>query len=259
MASPADMVASRAEEELGYLEKSRKAYQADPSVLDRKTDGAGADNLTKYARDTKHPNGYAWCQTFVTYILMQCFGYDLANKLLGGMAHSAYTLDVLNAMRKKGREIPLSQASRGDIVYRSRSGGGHVGIVVGRQGGKIITVEGNSSSSDITSWNGGAVVRHVDAPWQWCVRPDYSIVPKYTPETWYKDDVGWWYAKTAADYAKSEWLDINHHRYYFDEAGYAVEGVQNINGKSYVFETKGNLECALMITGKDDSLRYKEV
>lgn len=246
--------------EVGYLEKSQSAYKKNPAILDSKTDGAGSDNLTKYARDAKHPNGYAWCQTFIAYIFIKAFGYDLANKLLCGMVRSAYTLDVKDAFMRQGKGVPLNKAQEGDIVYRSRNGGGHVGYVIGRTSdGKIISVEGNTSSTDITSWNGGCVAKHTGASWEWCVRPDYSVVPKYKPQTWYKDSVGWWYAKTANDYAKSEWLDINHHRYYFDESGYALEGFQMVNGKPYFFEEHGDLECALMVTSKDDSLIYKEV
>jgi len=60
-----------ANEEVGYLEKSKKAYEENPSVLDNKTEGAGADNYTKYMRDMDSLNvyngkkqGYAWCNRF---------------------------------------------------------------------------------------------------------------------------------------------------------------------------------------------------
>ena len=37
--------------EVGYLEKSKTAYQKDPTVLYDKTRGAGSDNYTKYAKE----------------------------------------------------------------------------------------------------------------------------------------------------------------------------------------------------------------
>lgn len=60
-----------ANDEVGYLEKSKQAYQNNPSILDNKTDGAGKDNYTKYMRDMDNLNvyntkkqGYAWCNRF---------------------------------------------------------------------------------------------------------------------------------------------------------------------------------------------------
>lgn len=57
-----------ANEEVGYIEKSKQAYQSNPSILDSKTDGAGSDNYTKYMRDMDNLNvyngkkqSYAWC------------------------------------------------------------------------------------------------------------------------------------------------------------------------------------------------------
>ena len=37
--------------QIGYLEKSKSAYQKDPGILDSMTAGAGYDNYTKYGRD----------------------------------------------------------------------------------------------------------------------------------------------------------------------------------------------------------------
>ena len=42
-----DKVLSIAAAEVGYLEKSKAAYTADPNVLYDKTAGAGSDNYTK--------------------------------------------------------------------------------------------------------------------------------------------------------------------------------------------------------------------
>lgn len=173
-----------AESEKGYLEKSKANYEKyGKDCLYFKTKYAGDGNVTKYAYETGHYKNVgwaAWCQTFIAYLYQKIFGKDLANKLLCGKLASASTMEVKNAFVKKGREVSLANAKPGDIVYRSRSGGGHVGLVKGWKNGKIVTIEGNSSSTDITSWNGGAVVEHVGASWMWCVRPDYSMVVEDT-------------------------------------------------------------------------------
>lgn len=67
--------------EEGYLEKSKAAYDRDPCVLDSKTDGAGNDNYTKYARDlwkqkyfNSSKQGVAWCSVFVSWCFFKTFG-----------------------------------------------------------------------------------------------------------------------------------------------------------------------------------------
>lgn len=251
--------------EIGYLEKSKAAVANDPTVLDYKTKGAGSDNMTKYARDmyavtNVNWQGQAWCLTFINWLFWQAYGYELANKLLCGTLKSASTMAVKDVFKDNHQLVALSDAQEGDIVFRSRKGGGHVGYVIGRATtGAIITIEGNTSSTDITSWNGGAVCKHVGASWEWCARPNYALIPRYEPQTWHSDDKGWWYAKTETEYAKNEWLDINHHRYYFDENGYAVTGYRMIGKGRYYFETSGDLMCALMITNEADQLTYKYI
>ena len=179
MATKNDLI-KLAESELGYVEKSASAFKKyGTDCLYTKAGNAGSDNLTKYAYETGHYKivGWAaWCQTFIAYIFLKTFKKELANKLLCGKLMSASTMEVKNAFLAKGRGVPLKDAQPGDIVYRSRNGGGHVGLVKGWKNGKIWTIEGNSSSTDISSWNGGAVVEHVGATWQWCCRPDYSLV-----------------------------------------------------------------------------------
>ncbi len=38
--------------------------------------------------------------------------------------------------------------------------------------------------------------------------------------TWKEDEKGWWYSYSDNTYAKSKWLEINGHWYYFDASGY---------------------------------------
>ena len=254
MATKNDLIA-KAEGELGYLEKSNQYWlKYGIDCLYTKTKYAGADNVQKYAYDIGHYKSYgwaAWCQSFVNWLFVQTFGRDLADKLLCGMVKSASTMDVKNKMVNAGRQVALNKAEAGDIVFRSRNGGGHVGLCVGRsKDGKIISVEGNSSSTDISSWNGGAVVKHTGASWEWCCRPDWSLIPK--PETWHwvlAD--GKWYYQNSNGENKHGWNDIKEsqsdwvHRYYFEPDGAMVTGWQDIGDRWYYFEEGSSLDGAL--------------
>ena len=64
--SKKDELLRTAESELGYIEKSRAAYNlVGPDCLYPKKDYAGSDNYTKFALEAGHPQGQPWCQTFV--------------------------------------------------------------------------------------------------------------------------------------------------------------------------------------------------
>lgn len=252
-----------AHDELGYLEKSRDDYELYGSdCLYFKTRYAGADNYTKYAYELRqagcgHPNGYAWCETFIAFLFFKVLGKEMANKLLCGMLSSASTMDVKNAFIKAGRQVPLNKAEPGDIVFRSRSGGGHVGLVVGRSSsGQIITIEGNTSANDASSWNGGAVAQHIGAKWEWCVRPDWSLVE---PETWRWICVaGTWYYQNNRGENKHGWALIKEtdgqysHWYWFNSSGAMQTGLAWIDDELCVFMTHGALEGALCHSNDND-------
>ena len=249
--------------ELGYLEKSLSAWKKyNTQCLYDKTKYAGDGNVQKYAWETGHYKtvGWApWCMSFVVWCLMAVLGKDNANTLLCGMFNSASTMDTKNAMVKAGRQVALSKAEEGDIVFRSRNGGGHVGIVTGRSSdGKIITVEGNSSSSDITSWNGGAVVKHIGASWEWCCRPDWAKVEN----TWHwVEENGIWYYQDKYGNNKHGWEKIKEiqgnkrHWYYFNDKGQMLTGAKWVNGKYCCFMDSGPLEGALC-RSENDGYQY---
>ena len=249
-----------------YAEKAKKYLdKLGPEILYDKTNFAGSDNLTKYAYELHkaglgHPNGYAWCQTFIAWLFWKSYGAEIADKLLCGKLRSASTMVVKDAMLKADRLVPLAKAEPGDIVFRSRKGGGHVGFVVGRSAeGKIITVEGNTSAKDKNSWNGGQVARHVDASWEWCVRPDYSILDAYPGWHWIQYDGDWFYQDF---YGNNEhgWRRIketageHEHWYWFDKRGVMARGKKEIDGKLYYFQESGDLEGALCITDESGAL-----
>lgn len=241
-----------------YTEKAKKYVDKyGISVLYDTVNFSGSDNLTKYAYELNnaglgHPNGFAWCQTFIAFLYWKCYKSELANKLLCGKLKSASTMEVKNAMVSAGRLVSLVKAEPGDIVFRSRSGGGHVGLVVGRSSsGQIITVEGNTSPTDKDSWNGGCVARHVGASWEWCCRPDYSILPP-EPKTWRWIHVGNnWYYQNQNGVNKHGWALIKEtkgnysHWYWFDNTGKMATGWLWIDNKLCLFMPSGDLEGAL--------------
>lgn len=251
--------------ELGYLEKSRKSWDLyGINCLFDKTKYAGADNVQKYAYETGHYTKYgwaAWCQSFVNWCMMAAFGADKANALLCGKYGSASTMEVKDAMVSAGRKVDFSKAQPGDIVFRQRSGGGHVGIVKGWKDGKLVTVEGNSSSTDITSWNGGAVVEHVGASWSWCCRPDWSIVQHPKEDEWkWLYSGGYWYYQNQDGKNVHDWALIQEtggtvkHWYYFNQKGQMQKGLLKVNDKIYYLSESGDLEGACCVTDETGAL-----
>lgn len=146
--------------QVGYMEKSLAAVQADPSVLDDFKRGAGLDNYTKYARDqwkvryfNGQKQGVAWCAVFVGWCFLQCFGKDAALRLqcqprsgnagAGCGAASKY-------YKQKGRFSSVP-AVGDQIFFRNGEQVSHTGIVEKVGSGKVWTIEGNSD---------GMVARH---------------------------------------------------------------------------------------------------
>lgn len=261
-----EKVVTLAQEEIGYLEKSKADYELYGSdCLYPKTRYAGADNYTKYSWELRqagcgHPNGQYWCETFIAFLFFKCYGKEIANKMLCGMLSSASTMDVKDAMIKGGRQVPLNTAKPGDIVFRKRTGGGHVGLVVGRDSsGKIITVEGNTNVGDATSWNGGGVAAHTGGSWEWCVRPDYSLAYE---EKWdWVESGGKWYYQNQYGQNWHGWKCIkerqgdNSHWYYFANNGEMLVGAQWISDKLCLFMPLGPLQGA-MCKSDDDGYQH---
>lgn len=150
-----------AKSQVGYLEKRSNAY------LDDKTANAGSANWNKYARDidNKYPNfyngkknGYSWCDIFVDWCFIECFGYEKALKMLyqptkstgAGCSYSAGFYKAHNAFYRKPQV--------GDQVFFGGHGNeGHTGIVVAVSGNIITTVEGNTSGGYGVESNGDGV------------------------------------------------------------------------------------------------------
>lgn len=146
--------------EVGYLEKSKSAYQKDPTVLYDKTRGAGSDNYTKYAKEMDSLNvyngpkqGYAWCNVFIDWIFVQSLGLDRARQLLIGF-NAGCTQDW-NWFKSHNQIVTSPQ--RGDLVFFRNLA--HIGIVEKIANGRVYTIEGNTSNAAELITNGGSVAR----------------------------------------------------------------------------------------------------
>ena len=152
-------------DEVGYMEKSRLAWESDPSCLDDKTAGAGFDNYTKYGRDMHalQPSNMDfpayWCASFVDWCFLQAFGEETARALLGDF--DDYTPNAAALFQNRSFwSGPEEKPSAGDLVFfRNNQRICHVGIVVEVSGEEMKTIEGNTSETDETGnqINGGTV------------------------------------------------------------------------------------------------------
>lgn len=156
-----ERVIAAARAEVGYMEKRTNAQ------LEDKTANAGAGNWTKYAAYLDclgvyngRKNGYAWCDVFVDWCLITTFGLETAMKMTGqpmgkygaGCTSSANYYQSVGRFHKDGPQP-------GDQIFFSNASGGmaHTGLVVEVQGGRVYTIEGNTSSAAGVVANGGMV------------------------------------------------------------------------------------------------------
>lgn len=160
MATAADMLRAAASE-VGYLETPV--------------------NRTKFAAEAGHPNGAAWCQTFLCAIARR-----VGQPLPPSSSSTLYTVD---GFRNAGRWHTTPQP--GDFAYfdfegrLSLAGIQHVGIVesVSPDGRTVVCIEGNTSRADGANVNGGGVWRRIRAR-SYIVgygRPAYNGTSAYTP------------------------------------------------------------------------------
>ncbi len=182
--------------EVGYLEKRGVAS------LDSKTDNAGSRNYTKYARDMCechsgiYVNGYAWCDTFVDWCMVQAFGKEKVLELIHGW--SAYT--PTSASYYQIHNEWHSTPQKGDQVFFKDAKGVicHTGLVYDVDANYVYTVEGNSSTQAGVIANGGAVVKKKYSLNYTRIagygRPNYPVEEEETEEMIYKtiDDCPAW-------------------------------------------------------------------
>lgn len=149
--------------EVGYIEK------ASATQLDSKTANAGSANCTKYARDLAaagyfngNKQGVAWCSTFVSWCFYKAYGKAAALKLQCQPTKNncgAGCKYALNYYKAKGQFHTSPEP--GDQIFFSSDGSSisHTALVYRVGGGKVYTVEGNTSSTSGVVANGGAVCK----------------------------------------------------------------------------------------------------
>lgn len=147
-----EKVLDLARSEIGYHEK------ASNSQLDDPTANSGGANWTKYAAyiDANpefyngKKNGYAWCDVFVDYLFVKCFGFETGRNMLCQPKYSAgagclYSAEYYKQAGRWHKNAP----NPGDQIFFSYSPGeySHTGIVEQVSGDTVTTIEGNTSDS----------------------------------------------------------------------------------------------------------------
>ena len=157
--------------QIGYLEKSKSAYQKDPGILDSMTAGAGYDNYTKYGRDMHaiYPSVMdfpaPWCDCFVDWCFQRAYGVTTAKSLLAGNFDD-YTVASAGMYAKHGALDKKPEVGAQIFFTRNGTVSGcyHTGLVisVAADGKTVTTIEGNTSAvgSGIEA-NGGCVAKKV--------------------------------------------------------------------------------------------------
>jgi hypothetical protein len=162
----ASKVVTAALNEEGYLEKSAAAYKKDPTILDRKTDGAGSDNYTKYGRDMHkiYPSvmdfpAY-WCDAFIDWLFYMTYGVTTAKSLLAGDFND-YTVASCQMYEKKN--ALGTDPKYGAQVFFTKNGKSngchHTGLVYKVDDTYFYTIEGNTSGASGVVSNGGGVAK----------------------------------------------------------------------------------------------------
>jgi len=152
-----------AKAEVGYLEKSKTAYQKNPSILYEKAAGAGSDNYTKYGKEMHEIYPAVmdfpayWCDAFCDWCFFKAYGVSNAKKLLAGDFND-YT--VASAQLYKNKKAYYKSPQVGDqIFFNNGIKICHTGIVYKVAGNYVYTIEGNTSGASGVVSNGGGVAK----------------------------------------------------------------------------------------------------
>ena len=267
MSRAVDLVLRIALDEVGYLEKSKQAWQQyGKECLYSKTGFAGSDNYTKYGYEL---HGILpevidfpayWCDVFVDWCFYKAYGVTNAQKLLGGrfddytknsaklyigIGEQAFFYAKAGFAPKPGDQIFFSKDGSFNGIY-------HTGLVYKADGQFVCTVEGNTSEGPQVVRNGGNVCRKsyvlTDAKIYGYGRPKYETAE----DKWHWVYAGGkWYYQDSVGHNSHGWKLIAEtggsiqHWYWFGERGAAATGWQLIDSKWYYFEQSGPCACAL--------------
>lgn len=143
------MVLDQARAEIGYHEKASNAQ------LDDKTANAGSGNWTKYARDLDRignfyntkKNGYMWCDVFVDWLFVKCFGAEIGRQMVCQPYNSCGAGCSFSADYYKQAGRWATDPQPGDQIFFTYAAGevSHTGIVESVANGTVTTIEGNTS------------------------------------------------------------------------------------------------------------------
>lgn len=112
------------------------------------------NNLTKYASaydfDTKlygfDMNGQPWCDYFVDWLFMSCFGFEIGSAMTYQFAGCCGAACEASASYYRAKNAFYFTPEIGDQIFFYVNGGiNHTGIVEDISNGYVTTIEGNSS------------------------------------------------------------------------------------------------------------------
>lgn len=173
---PWDRVIALAEDQVGYMGK-----KTNNNLDDFKSNPGGLYN--KYARDIDKlgdfyngkKNGYDWCDVFVDWLFITCFGREIGQKLLCQPNRSlgAGTGYSMNYYKQKG-QLHSTPKPGDQIFFGDAASTWHTGLVVKVAGGYVHTIEGNAGNPSAVRASryvlGGKTIKGYG-------RPDWSLVP----------------------------------------------------------------------------------
>ena len=151
----------------------------------------GPNNYNKYADDPKViqlygwcPQNQPWCDIFVDEGFNQCFGLTAASEMtyqpIG--QGSAACANSMSFYRANG--ALYSSPEHGDQIFFYSGGNvGHTGIVEAVEGGKVITIEGNTSDMVARrsySIGSSSIAGYGRPRWE-CATGEYTPAPAPTP------------------------------------------------------------------------------
>lgn len=172
-----------AEEQVGYLEKKSN------KDLDSKTENAGYNNYTKFARDLDAmtgfyngpKQGYPWCDVFVDWCMVRAYGEQNALKLLCQPMKSAGAGCTQSAQYYKNAGRFFKSPEVGDQIFFAWGGDvEHTGLVWKVTDKYVYTIEGNTSDKSGVIANGGGVFKKSYLKSNSAIygygRPNYALV-----------------------------------------------------------------------------------
>lgn len=253
MANSVDKVLAVALAEEGYLEKSAAAYQRDNSVLYLKTEGAGADNYTKYGYEMHlvypsvmdFPSPY--CDAFVDWCFYKAYGVATAKSLLGGNFDD-YTVASAQMYKNKKAYYKSNPQVGDQIFFNNGTRIYHTGLVIAVDDTTVYTIEGNTNAGNTVVENGGGVAKK-------SYSLNYEKIdgygrPKYEPaeelkDGWRHEKNGWYYYKDGKKLIKY-WLKDKGYWYRLGNDGKMLTGWHQIYDKDNVlswcyFDDQGRL------------------